>query len=271
MPSGYLTDKTMISTASRSLVLALTAIYLLLSADLASATDQSQPTIKSSRISTTTFQGISKSYEYSAIEDTDSAHGSNNGSNNGDKDGEYSQAGKPGKERTVQHHNHGLSVFDVVIGLNTDLDFDGHYSTFSVELDLDANFEAHTVYAVLYLRQNNGPWFEYAVTSDFQVAGNSTQDSVFIETSLDSGYPSGYYDHYLEVYDAYDNSLLLTYGPDQSFHVTNLPFESYSDDHFVSTASVQLTFTGSGSFAPLSLLTFLSLALLRSRYRSSTS
>lgn len=187
------------------------------------------------------------------------------------------------KSRTIQTHNdHGLWIYDVQISLNTDNDNDGLYSTFSVSVDIDSSYNPRTVYAVLYLRTESGPWLEYAVTNSFIVTGTGSADAVAIETNLESGYPGGYYDHYIEVYDAYDDSLLITYGPDQSRHVFGLPFESdHHDIHYTygyqynssggygyygSSANVSVSFTGSGSTTLYSLLGLLALVFYKRRF-----
>jgi len=163
----------------------------------------------------------------------------------------------PNTKRTVQNYANGLWVFDLFIDLTTDVDYDGHYSSFTVSLDIESNFSPQTVYAVFYLRQENGLLLEYAATDNFVVDGSGSHDAIFIESSLDAGYPSGYYDHYVEIYDAYDNSLLLSYGPNQSSHAHNIPFESYTQDNFVSTVGVRLSVSSTGSLTLTTLLIFI--------------
>ncbi len=195
------------------------------------------------RLSSSTFQGKTTDNRYPATPQPDSN----------------------GNRRTALNHNHGLWVYDVLINLTADNDNDGHYSTFSVSLDVETNFSPRLVYAVLYLSQNNNPWSEYAVTGNFTVTGSGSADTVQIETNLESGYPSGYYDHYIEVYDAYDHSLLLNYGPNHSHHVRGLPFESYYDDSHYSPVTVSLSFSGAGSFTPYWLTGMIALLVYRRR------
>ncbi len=197
------------------------------------------------RLSTSTFQGTATSNHYPA---------------NTSRKTRSSPA-----DRTISHHYHGLWIFDVLINLTTDNDNDGHYSTFSVSLDVDTHFSPRLVYAVLYISQNNEPWSEYAVTGNFTVTGSGAADTVQIETNLESGYPSGYYDHYIEIYDAYDHSLLLSYGPNHSHHVRGLPFESYYDDSLYSPVTVSLSFSGTGSVTPYWLTAMITLLIYRRR------
>ncbi len=167
------------------------------------------------------------------------------------------------KDRAVLNFGHGLWIYDLLIDLTIDNDADGHYSAFSITLDIDNSFSPRDVYAVFYLSQDNGPWFEYAVTGNFTVSGNSTNDSISIDTSLDTGYPSDYYDLYAEIYDAHTGALLVTYGPNQSGHVIGIPFESAYNDRFNSSVSVQLSFSGSGSLSWFTLLFFVCLVAYR--------
>lgn len=194
-----------------------------------------EPAIGEPRLSTSTINGATNTSHYPPIPI--------------DKRLDRSEATT--RNRTVQHHNHGLWIFDISINLTTDNDIDGHYSAFNVTLDVDTSFSARSVYAVLYLRQNNGPLLEYAVTGNFTVSGNASADAVFVETSLDSGYPSGYYDHYVEVYDATTGALLIAYGPDDNHHNHSIPFESSDNDYYYfDPITVQLSFSGTGSIAP---------------------
>ena len=171
------------------------------------------------------------------------------------------------KARSIRNFDHGLFVYDLFVNLNTDNDADGYYSTFSITLDLENSFNPRDVYAVFYLSQSNGPWIEYAASGDFTVNGLSANDALFLETSLDVGFSSDYYDLYTEVYDTYTGDLLLSFGPNESSHVIGIPFESNQNDSFylheASSVSLQLNFSGSGSLSNTFLLPLLSLFLYR--------
>ena len=217
------------------LLLALSAILF------SSLTAVAADTSVEPRLSTTTFQNITTQNHYPAGTE------------------------KTREAATTERQFGGLWVYDLFINLTTDIDFDGYYSSFNVSLDLDASFSSQTVYAVMYLSHNNGPWLEYAVTGNFFVSGEGSHDSIFIQSNLDSGYPSGYYDHFIEVYDAFNNSLLLSYGPNQSFVNIDIPFESYDHDNFVtttgfiSTPGLSVAYAGSGSLSLKMLLGFIGL------------
>jgi len=164
-------------------------------------------------------------------------------------------AAKP--DRQIASYNPFLWIFDVSLYLNTDHDHDGHYSNFSLSLDLDTSFTSTTVYAVLYLANDGGPWNEYAVTGNFTISGSGPGDTFSLTAELDSGYPSGYYNHYIEVYDAYTHELIGSYGPNDSSQLYGLPIESHLHDFGVSFGTdISFSFTGTGSMgqSPLALM-----------------
>jgi len=231
--------------------MAITRTFKALSLILLSPLLAGKALASETRIATTTIDGVSEVHQYSQSE-----HRSETKATRRD-------------HRQVSNHNHGLWFFDVSIGFTTDHDYDGHYSAFTISLDLETDLSPTSVYAVFYLVDGYGTRLEYAVTSDFVVSGYNSDDAIFIETRLDSGYRSDYYDHYIEIYDAYSHSLLLHYGPENNHHFHHLPFEShYWDTRGGSYASVSLSFGGAGSlsFAPLLLLTCLITVAARRRH-----
>lgn len=166
-------------------------------------------------------------------------------------------------ERNILNFNHGLLVYDLLINLNTDNDADGYFANFSITLDIDNRFSPRDVYAVFYLSRGNGPRFDFAVTSNFTVSGTTANDSIRIDTILESGYPTDFYDLSAEVYDAVTGDLLIAYGPNDSSHVIAIPFESVQQDRFQSFTSLQLSISGSGSFSIVTLLLFALLIFYR--------
>jgi len=156
----------------------------------------------------------------------------------------------PVRQIATARHSGSTWIYSADIQLTSDPDLDGHYSGFSINIDVDTLSPALPVYAVLYLSYQNGPWNEYLVSGNFTVSGSVSSDAIFIETTLEQGYPSGHYDHLIEIYDAGTHGLLTSYGPNQSsFHV-GLAFEGNLHEGIGVTTSVALSFTGTGSFAP---------------------
>ena len=172
-------------------------------------------------------------------------------------------------DRQIASYNPILWIFDISLNLNTDYDRDGHYSNFSLTLDLDTTLTATTVYAVLYLANEGGPWTEYAITGNFTVSGSGSADTFSLQAELDSGYPSGYYNHYIEVYDAYTHELIGTYGPEDSHQLFGLPIESRQHDgEFTFNSDVSLSFTGSGALGPAPLVLLAVVLMFRRRLKA---
>ncbi len=172
------------------------------------------------------------------------------------------------ENRTTKHASSVLWLYDISISLQQDYDNDGFYSNFSISFDFDTYLSSANVYAVLYVSKDNGPLVEYAVTGIFSVQGAIAGDAYTIHTTLDSGYQTGYYDHYIEIYDAYSHELLAGYGPQDSHTLHGLPIESTPHDYHRGIAtSLSLNFSGTGSFAPsaFGLLAVPLLAALRRR------
>ena len=180
-------------------------------------------------------------------------------------------------QRQIATLNSFLWVFDITLDLGTDYDQDGHYSDFSLSLDLDTTLTSTSVYAVLYLAADGGPWNEYAVTGNFTISGRGSADTFSLQAELDRGYPSGYYDHYIEIYDAHSHELIGTYGPADSHLFAGLPVEGRSNDTFLNNTvvsfgadvgfgnNVNLSIAGTGALSPgaFVLLTFFLLARRR--------
>ena len=120
--------------------------------------------------------------------------------------------------------------YEADVILYNDDDNDGFYHGIDLLFDVDTNFIAADIYAVLYLSFEGGPWNEYAVTEDFTIYGSSGGDEYVLETELMSGYLTGSYDLLIEVFDAYDNTFLTSFGPDETSELAYLPLEDYNRD-----------------------------------------
>ncbi len=179
--------------------------------------------------------------------------------------------GFPGDRLTRQTAslNGDILVYDVTIEPTNDYDGDGHYSTFNVSLDVDTIFRTSTVYAVLYLSHDGGAWSEYAVTGDFTISGSGPVDRYTLTATLDSGYPSGYYDHFVEIYDAHTHALVGSYGAGNSHAQLEFSFEStYHDSYYDDNGSgfgtsVSVRFSGTGSTGIPSIIALLLVIAIR--------
>lgn len=116
-----------------------------------------------------------------------------------------------------------------VILFNDD-DYDGHYWGIDLLFDVDTYYDAADVYAVLYLSYEGGPWNEYAVTDSFSIFGASGEDEYVLVSELMSGYPTGYYDLLIELFDSYDGAFLASFGPEDTSELGYLPLEDAKRD-----------------------------------------
>jgi hypothetical protein len=140
-------------------------------------------------------------------------------------------------ETTVYLYDGDISIFDASTSLISDFDHDGFYHRFSVGIDADTIYSESWVYAELYLSYEGGPWNYYATSSDFPIHGDSELDAFTIETELADGFPAGYYDIRIELYDAETGDWVQSYGPYDDGSLSALPLEdSINDEDFQSTA-----------------------------------
>ncbi len=155
---------------------------------------------------------------------------------------------------TPASNNFWFYTADVV--LFNDHDRDGHYYGIDLLFDVDTYFTVADVYAVLYLSLEDGPWNEYAATELFSIHGSSSDDEYIVVTELVAGYPTGSYDILIELFDAYDDRFVASYGPYDTPELTFLPLEDSELDTPYPPTTVVVT-EGGGSLGWLSLVALL--------------
>lgn len=134
-------------------------------------------------------------------------------------------------ENISYNHTVDIILYDAVTELISDFNFDGFYHRFSVTIDVDTIYEISYVYAKLYLSYEGGPWNHYSTSDAYHIYGDSELDSFTIETELADGFPPGYYDIRIELYDGDTDDWLLSYGPYDDASLSALPLEdAYHDD-----------------------------------------
>jgi hypothetical protein len=136
---------------------------------------------------------------------------------------------KPGAA-TAQAPNTDFWFYTADVELFNDHDGDGYFHGIDLLFDADTWYTFADVYAVVYLSLDGGPWNEYAVTEDFTLYGASSEDEYIIVTELVSGYPAGSYDVLIELFDAYDNTFLAWFGPEDTSELAFLPLEDADRD-----------------------------------------
>lgn len=98
-------------------------------------------------------------------------------------------------------------IFDAWFTYDNDVDYDGYYSSFTLEFDADSVYSRAPVYAVIYLGKND-LYDPIYVTSVFDIYGDASDDSLILENELISGYPNNDYDILIELYDAHTEQLV---------------------------------------------------------------
>ena len=177
-----------------------------------------------------------------------------------------------GKDRSVATAagvNIDFWIYSADVELFADQDRDGFYSGIDLLFDADTIYNRAEVYAVVYLSEEGGPWMEYADTEDFVIHGTSPNDDFTVVTELLAGYPAGDYDILIELYDAFDNTLVADLGPAESSALSFLPLEDAERDvPVVGSRTVVVNRTGGGGatgIATLAGLLLLTSALLFAR------
>ncbi|MBT8107551.1 MAG: choice-of-anchor H family protein [Gammaproteobacteria bacterium] len=171
-------------------------------------------------------------------------------------------ASKAGSGSTAQSANPGFWFYTADVELFNDFDRDGYYFGIDLLFDADTAYSVADVYAVIYLSYEYGPWNEYAATEDFTLLGSSGSDEYIVETELVSGYLTGNYDILIELYDAWDDTFLASFGPEDTSELSILPLEDSTRDA-VSTGGTQVVVNsgGGGSFGWLLLLGLLAVRM----------
>jgi hypothetical protein len=141
-----------------------------------------------------------------------------------------------------------ISVYDATTTLISDFDDDGFYHRFSVGIDADTVYSTSYVYAELYLSYEGGPWNYYASSDAFHIHGDSALDVFYVETELAEGFPAGYYDVRIELFDADSGEWLLNYGPYDDSSLSALPLEDsvYDDDYYSTGYTTEVIVAGHG-------------------------
>jgi len=172
-------------------------------------------------------------------------------------------------EKAVQNKSCGCGafVFNATTILLNDLDNDGYYHRFKVVIDADStDLYGEWVYAKLYLSLEGGPWNHYATSGDFFIKGHTSGDEFVVETELAEGFPAGYYDIRIELFDANYDDWLDTYGPHDDGALNAIPLEDAErDDDYGYGYSI----SGGGSFGWLLLASLAVLGLRRRCFHSS--
>ena len=134
-----------------------------------------------------------------------------------------------------------FSFFDAGSTLLADRDDDGFHREFRVRFDADVVSGDALVFARLYLRRvGDRDWLLYHETDDFQISGESGDDSYFVTTTLDDGWPTGDYDVLIDLYESGFSGIVATIGPLDSDALALLPLEEAGLDLPIELPGFQL-------------------------------
>jgi len=163
-----------------------------------------------------------------------------------------------------------VSIFDASISLLTDTDNDGFYHSYSMQFDADVDSGITNVYAEVWMRDSTGTWYLENTTEDIQLDGNSTLDTYIFETTLESGYNTGYYDFKIEIYDSVTDAYLIS-SEGFDYELSQVPLEDMTADQqpavvtIITSSTTSIESGGAGSMEwLLSLMLLISVAY---RYR----
>jgi hypothetical protein len=140
-------------------------------------------------------------------------------------------------------------IYDADVVLFDDFDSDGFYRFLSVRIDADSLSDSAYVYAELYLSPDGTNWELYHTTEDFWIGGETADDELYVETELVTGYPTGYYDLLIELYDADFGTYSDEFGPLQSDGFALLALEDASQDPKPVAVTVTVDEGGGGAFS----------------------
>lgn len=138
----------------------------------------------------------------------------------------------------VSAPNNDFWFYAADVILFNDHDGDGYFFGIDLLFDADTFYSHADVYAVVYLSLEGGPWNELAATEHFSIAGATADDEYVIVTELVTGYPSGSYDLLVDLFDAYDDTFVASYGPEDTPALAFLSLEDAERDAPQGTAII---------------------------------
>ena len=118
-----------------------------------------------------------------------------------------------------------FTIYNAWTELVYDADFDGFYSEFTVNFDVDVVSGYADVYADMYLSKDGGPWTYFNTTEDFTIYADDSGDYYSVTTGLNFDFPTGFYDVLIDVYEVGYAGIVATAGPNEFDGLYDLPLE----------------------------------------------
>lgn len=119
-------------------------------------------------------------------------------------------------------------IYDSFVTLSADIDYDGYYSSFKLEFDVDTIYQSAPIYAVIYASTSD-VFTPFYTTDIYNINGDNTRDAIIIENDLVSGFPSNDYELMVVIYDAdTDEVVAVSDGTDDA----DLAFLSLESENY---------------------------------------
>ncbi len=135
-------------------------------------------------------------------------------------------------------------IYSVDITMEEDPNHNGFYNRVIVDFDVDTIYDHEKLYAVLSLTDPDGQSFDYFVTDDFNIYGESEDDSYQVDTLLTNNWPADYYDLSIHIYDAYSHDEVAYVDKYDAEQMANLTLESldyeYANPQYLSVFKTEL-------------------------------
>ncbi|MFQ3206351.1 MAG: hypothetical protein ACI9IT_000485 [Glaciecola sp.] len=127
-------------------------------------------------------------------------------------------------------------IYDSFVTFTADIDYDGYYSSFTLEFDVDTVYTSAPIYAVIYTSTSD-VFTPFYTTDIYDIYGDNTQDAIIIENDLVTGFPSNDYELMIIIYDAdTDEVVAVADGTDDA----DLAYLSLESEDYEYVESVEI-------------------------------
>jgi hypothetical protein len=149
-------------------------------------------------------------------------------------------------------------IYDSFVTFTVDLDYDGYYSSFTLEFDVDTIYLSAPIYAVIYTSTSD-VFTPFYTTEVYNINGDSTQDAIIIENQLVTGFPSNDYELMVMIYDADTDEVVAVADGTDDADLAILSLESENYEYVETVEVVVIEHSGAlgiGLIAGLCLLAY---------------
>lgn len=129
------------------------------------------------------------------------------------------------RESVSAYEDPDFWIYDSFVVLTTDIDYDGYYSSFKLEFDVDTVYASASIYAVIYTSTSD-EFVPFYTTDIYNINGDNTSDAIIIENDLVTGFPSNDYELMIIIYDADSNQAVAVSDGNDDADLAFLSLES---------------------------------------------